>query len=205
MSSSGIQDFSNRHAERSYATFDVPQYIAINGVFELPFGPGKRFASHGGVVAAIVGGWQINGIETIHSGVPLGFTTAVNTLNNYGGTQRPNIVPGVNVLTPGSWADRVNDSLNPAAFSLPAVFQYGNAPRETNLRAQGQLNLDVSLIRNVKIREHLTLQIRAESFNAMNHVWFGAPNTQVGSQNFGVISTVTNYPRDNQFALKLIF
>jgi hypothetical protein len=116
------------------------------------------------------------------------------------------VVAGVDILTSGSWASRVAGALNPAAFTLPGVFQYGNAPREFgSARAQGQSNLDLSLIRHVKVGEHLTIQIRAESFNAFNHVWFGPPNTQVGSQNFGVISTVTNYPRDNQFALKLIF
>jgi hypothetical protein len=205
VSSPGIQDFYNRRGDRSYATFDVPQYIAINGNFELPFGPGKKFLNRG-VAAAILGGWQINGIETVHSGVPLGFTDNSNTLNNYGGSQRPNVVPGVNILTSGSTASRVNDYLNPAAFTQAPIFTFGDAPREFgNTRAQGQVNLDASLIRNVKVKENLTLQIRAESFNALNHVWFGPPNTVVGGQSFGVISTVTNYPRDNQFALKLIF
>jgi len=205
VSSPGIQDFDNRRAERSYATFDVPQYIAINGIYELPFGPNRKFLNKGGVGAAILGGWQINAIQSLHSGVPLGFTDSTNTLNNNGGNQRPNVVPGANILTSGSWANRVNDALNPAAFTLPASFTYGSAPRETNARAQGQNNFDLSLIRDVKIHERVTLQIRAESFNALNHVWFGTPNTAVGGQSFGVITTVTNYPRDNQFALKLIY
>lgn len=96
--------------------------------------------------------------------------------------------------------------MNPAAFSLPSSFQFGNAPRIfSNLRAPGQLNLDFSVFKSFPIKERATLQIRGEAFNLTNTVQFGAPGTTVGTQNFGVISSQANQPRNVQVAAKFIF
>jgi hypothetical protein len=55
------------------------------------------------------------------------------------------------------------------------------------------------------ITERLTMEFRAESFNAFNTPAFGGPNASVTSSTFGVITTQANAPRQNQMALKLIF
>jgi Carboxypeptidase regulatory-like domain len=206
-----IQDAYNRRADRAVASFDTPNYLAINGNWELPFGKGKAFLDRGGWSNALLGGWQLNGIFNIHSGQPLGLTTETNTLYNYGAysyssnVQRPDYNGGP-VYTSGSVSSRVNDYFNVNSFSLPAPFTYGNTGRLLPyLRAPGALQLDLSLFKEIPVRERLHLQFRAEVFNILNHPQFDAPNTVIGSPQAGVISDQVNTPRDIQLALKLLF
>jgi hypothetical protein len=206
-----IQDSTNRRADRAVASFDTPNYLAINGNWELPFGHGKAFLSHGGWTNALFGGWQLNGIFNIHTGAPLGLTTQTNTLYNYGAysyasnTERPNYLGGP-VYTSGSVSSRVNDYFNVNAFGLPAPFTYGDTGRLLPyLRAPGEVNLDMSLFKEIPIHERMHLQFRAEVFNLLNHPQFDAPNTVIGSPQAGVISDQVNSPRDIQLALKLLF
>ncbi len=206
----GIQDADNRRADRAVASFDTPNYLAINGNWQLPFGRGRAFL-HSGWSNAILGGWQLNGIFNIHSGQPLGLTTETNTLFNYGAygffsnVQRPNYLGGP-IYTSGSVASRVNDYFNASAFAIPPPFTYGNTGRMLPyLRAPGALQLDMSLYKDIPIHERLRLQFRAEVFNILNHPQFDAPNTVIGSPEAGVISDQVNTPRDIQLALKLLF
>lgn len=151
---------------------------------------------------ALVGGWQLNPIVTVHSGAPIGLTTASNTLHNYGAVQRPSLVPGQNPEGSGSIAAYFNT----AAFAVPAPYTYGNTGRLLPyLRAPGVANLDVSLMKNIPIHERMHLQFRFEAFNAMNHPQFDFPNTVIGSSAAGVISAQANMPRNLQLALKLLF
>ena len=53
----------NRKAEKSYSINDHPHNLVTNWVYELPFGPGKKFAKAGGPEGKIVGGWKIAGIQ----------------------------------------------------------------------------------------------------------------------------------------------
>ncbi len=206
-----LQDSNNRRADRAVANFDTPNYLTVNGNWELPFGRGKAFLSHNRFANAVAGGWQLNGIFNLHSGAPLGLTTEANTLYNYGAygyasnVERPNYVGG-NVSTPGSVASRVNDYFNVNAFALPAPFTYGNTGRLLPyLRGPGAVQLDMSLFKEIPIHERLHLQFRAEVFNLLNHPQFDIPNTVIGSPQAGVISDQVNTPRDIQLALKLLF
>jgi hypothetical protein len=199
-----IQDFNNRRNERAPASFDTPHYLAINSVYELPFGPGKKLLK-GGPLSAILGGWQLNGISVFHSGFPMEMLTAVNNLFNYGGTQRPNW-NAQDPNTSGSVSSRISQYFNPTVFSQPAPYTFGNVARELAiLRSPRLVDLDLSIFKNFQLAERFRLQFRAESFNLMNHPQFGPPNTTIGTPTAGVISTVNNAPRDIQFALKLVF
>jgi outer membrane receptor protein involved in Fe transport len=203
--SDNIQDYNNRRNERSVASYDTPQSLAINSVYELPFGPHKRFANRSRLLGAIVGGWQLNGITTFRSGVPLSVSTAVNNLFNYGGTQRPNS-NGQDPTNSGPISHRLNSYFNLSDFSPPGPYTFGNTPRLLPyLRAPGAANVDFSVFKNIPIRERVHLQFRAESFNTLNHPEFGIPNTAIGAATAGVISAQNNPPRDIQFALKLIY
>ncbi len=74
-----------------------------------------------------------------------------------------------------------------------------------DLRADGQNNLDVSILKKFQITEDKYFQFRFESFNFMNHVSFGAPNAQVTSSSFGTITTQANRPRQMQIGLRFVF
>src|SRR5262249_152924 len=138
-----IQDFNNRRNERSVASYDAPHYLAINGVWELPFGKGKPWLSEAGVVRTVLGNWQINGIGTFRSGVPLSLNTAANTLFNFGGPQRPNWFNGITGEGEGRIASRVNRYFDPLVYSTPSPYTFGNVPRLMSaLRGPGISNWD---------------------------------------------------------------
>ncbi len=84
------QDPGNVRGEWSLGSSDTPQRLVFSGGYELPFGRGKQFGSHiNKVVDAVAGGWQVNGILSLQSGVPLHLYMANGRLAD--GTQRPNI------------------------------------------------------------------------------------------------------------------
>jgi hypothetical protein len=80
----------------------------------------------------------------------------------------------------------------------------GNAQRNS-LEDPGTNNWDIALLKNTQLNERFSLQFRAEFFNTFNHAQFGPPNNALNSPNFGVITSVTQPPREIQFGLKLLF
>ena len=199
------QDYYNLKAERSLATFNTPQSLAINGVWELPFGRGKRFLNEGGMANYLAGGWQLNGIEEMVDGTPLQVATAVNTLYNNGGPQRANW-NGRNPGLRGKISKRLTEYFNVSDFSIPAPFTYGNSPRTLgSLSAPGVFNTDLSAIKTIPIHDKWKVEGRVEAFNLFNHPRFAAPDTAIGSSNFGVISSQSNLSRQIQLAARLDF
>jgi len=200
-----IQDYDNIKGAWAPAVWDMPSNFAANFIYQLPFGAKKRFLSTGAVLGKVVGGWQLTAITIIQNGTPLSFTTADNTLGNSGGAQTPNLT-GVSPHVSGSSYSRVNEWFNPAAFTTPAPYTYGSVSRsESWLRGPGEANLDMGLDKDTSLSEKLTLQLRFETFNTLNHPWFGLPNTSIGSAGAGVISSQQNSPRTLQLAAKLLF
>jgi len=179
-----VQDNTNLRAERAISTFDRTHSAVMTGVYELPFGKGKSHATSG-PLAAIVGGWQINGILTLRSGVPLSMTTVQNLTGSLGGGSRPDRLRSG--ALPGGQASIVR-WFDPTAFALPAQFQFGNTSRtEPDVRGPGTIQLDFSLFRNIRFNERFNVQIRGEAFNATNRVNFLGPNTTIGSPAVGTI------------------
>lgn len=201
----GIQNIYNPRAEYAVSSNDISRNLVISGIYDLPFGRGRMFGSHWNrAMDLVLGGWQVNGITMQQNGFPLSPTTQ-NTSGSGSNVLRPNMT-GVDPATHGSMKTRLSKYVNPAAFSQPAPFTFGNAPRTlSNVRAPGTQNIDFSLFKSFPIPEHMTVQFRAESFNLLNQVVFGSPNMTLTSGQFGVISSQANTPRDIQFALKVLF
>jgi hypothetical protein len=102
--------------------------------------------------------------------------------------------------------DRLDNFINPAAFSAPAPFTFGNVARTLpDVRGPGLTNLDFSLFKTFALTEALRLQFRAESFNLTNSPMFGLPNQSFGTVAFGAITGTANNPRQLQFALRMFF
>lgn len=200
-----IQDWDNPKAERAPAIFDITHNLVANWTYDLPIGKNQPFLNSG-KKAEIFGGWQVNGIATLQGGVPLQMGTITNTLYNNGGAQRPNRVPGVDPYRHGPMYQRINQYFNPAAYTAPPSFTYGNVARNLGyLRGPGVADWDLSLFRNIPIHDSMALQFRAEAFNTFNRVQFGIPNTTIGSPAAGTINWQANTPRDIQVALKFLF
>ena len=218
-------DFSNVCLQSPYdytgdygrADLDIPLIFTFNANYALPFGKGRQYLNSG-VAGAVVGGWQVNTILAIRSGTVVNPVNGANsdTANTGGGNQRVNYVGDPEKGAPHSKAQW----WNPAAFALPANGTFGNASINS-LRGPGYWNDDLSIFRDIPLKERLTLQFRAEAFDVFNHPNLGNPggsfsgtSTTDGVTTFKngfdlitntVASTGPGANRNLQLALKLIF
>jgi hypothetical protein len=200
-----IQNQYDMRSERSVSANDISQVLSVSYVYQLPFGKGRRFgASWNRAVDAAIGGWQVNGIGTLNSGLPVAVTTQ-NTSGANNASLRPNN-NGHSARLDGSVKDRLNKYFNTSVFSQPAPFTLGNTGRVLpDVRIPGARNLDFSLFKNFRLLDQVSLQFRAEAFNATNTVQFGRPNSNLNNANFGQITSQANNARQLQFGLKLLF
>jgi len=203
------QDAYNLKAERSLASFDVPQRLVVSYVLDLPFGKGKRFLNGvAGVSDKLVSGWGVNGISAFQTGFPVSLFSGGNYMGLFNaGANRPNVLPGCKVKLPGSAQSRLLEWFNTACFAYPGLLSYGDmAPSIGNLRADGINNWDFSVFKNTRITERLGLQFRAEFFNIFNRVQFGPPGQiLLVPTTYGVVNSQANNPRLIQFALRLVY
>jgi hypothetical protein len=199
------QNSYDLEASWALASYDITHRFVISYLYELPFGRNRRFVSGAsGLVDAIIGGWQFNGITTIQSGTPLSIS-ANNTAGIFGARTQPNNNGGDPRLD-GPVEDRLNRYFDTSVYSQPAAFTFGNEPIFSPLlRAHGVRNFDLSMFKNFEIRPGMRAQFRVEALNAFNAVQFSAPNTSVTSTSFGVITGQANAPRQLQFGLKLLW
>jgi hypothetical protein len=202
----GIQNIYNGAGERSISSNDISQRLVISGVFELPIGRGRALGrSWNRALDALIGGWQVNGIASYQTGFPVSITTQ-NTCTNCGNNVlRPNN-NGTSAELGGPISARMNKYFDTTVFSQPAPFTFGNVSRTLpDVRGPGQQDIDLSLFKNFKPVERLTVQFRAEAFNVLNQVVFGMPNGTLSNAAFGTITGTANSPRSIQFGLKLLF
>lgn len=199
------QDSYNIAADRAVTNYDIAHRLVVSYIYELPFGRGRHFGSNLPAIAnAFLGGWQVNGITTIQSGIPLRIT-ANNTSGLGNPIERAN-TDGRSPVISGDVHDRLAPYFDTSVFSQPDAFTLGNtAAYYGNLRSHYVNNTDLSLFKEFYPIESLRIQFRAEAFNAFNRVQFGSPNTSVTSTTFGTITSQTNSPRDIQFGLKVLF
>jgi hypothetical protein len=204
------QDAYNRKADRSISSQDIKHRFVTSFVYDLPFGKGKAIGGQwSGPLDWVLGGWQINGILTFQSGIPLIITQGVNNTNLFSLSQRPTW-NGADPNIAGSDVsknDKILKWFDTSNFTVTPAFRFGNTPRVMpNLRADGVKNLDFSLFKNNYFHGgRRNAQLRIETFNALNRVQFGTPNTQAGNSSFGVVSSQANGPRQIQIAVKLMF
>lgn len=194
-----IQDPYNLRSNRSVDDIDVPVVFTTSAVYQLPFGKNKSYATSG-VPSMVLGGWQVNGIIAARGGQPFTPTINFDNANSNGATQRPN------VLGSTQGPKSLTEYFNTSAYSVPAPYTYGTAGRNS-LRGPGYTDVDFSLFRDFPIFERITLQLRAESFNILNHPNFANPDGVFEDANFGKITAIngSSSPREFQFAGRLTF
>ena len=189
------QDSRHANLERGLSDFDVRQRLSFSYSYNLPLGTGR-----------LRGGWRTAGIWTFQTGQP--FTAALlagldnsNTGESslgFGTNDRPNVLRDPSMAHPGpdGWFDT-------SAFALPPFGSFGNAGRNI-LTGPGLETVNVSLLKDTQLAEGVTLQFRAEAFNALNHANFDLPDNFFGSPAFGKIQSAQS-PRRIQFGIKLLF
>ncbi|MBI5282400.1 MAG: TonB-dependent receptor [Candidatus Solibacter usitatus] len=197
---------------RAPANFDRAHNLQIFGIYDLPFGKGKKWAATG-LPSLLAGGWQINGILSRMSGAPFTVGTAGTSVNSPGNTQTADqVVAKVTIL---GGHGRNDSYFDPMAFMPVTAVRFGNAGRNI-LRGPGFFNLDTSLFRNFRITERFRLQFRAEAFGVTNTPQFGTPGATASGATRNAdnsIRALNGYTeilgasgeRQLRFALKLYF
>jgi hypothetical protein len=160
-------------------------------------------------VRAIFGGWQVNGIATHNSGTPFTVSDSANVslqANSPPISGFPASRPDV-VGDPNGGPRTVNEWLSRSAFRRLNIQteagQFGNAGRNI-ARGPSYTNVDLSLVRDLRLSGEVRLQFRAEVFNVANHANFGLPVADLNSVNFGRIFSAAA-PRLMQFGVKVMF
>ncbi len=171
-----FQNMGCRACDRSSSNIDVRHVFTANGVYQLPFALSRR----NGLMAGAVAGWQLSGIFSARTGLPVNITasrTAAQMPDGNTSGQRPNLVPGVSIYA----ADQsINNWFNPAAFAAPANGTWGNLGRYI-ANGPGTYELDAALQKRFRVTERLGLNFRASAFNLMNHPQYKIPGATVGS------------------------
>jgi hypothetical protein len=203
-----------RSCDKASSDFDLRHVFNLSAVYALPFGAGKQYLSSPGIMRTLLGNWEISAIGTAQTGLPVNITidrsnVSVPGLFAVSGSERPDYVTGqpltpVGGSTPNHW-------INPAAFAVPANRTFGNLGRNA-FRAPGIAQLDLGVSKFVLIKERLSIRLRGDLFNVTNRAQYGAPNADVSTANFGVITTtLSNYatgrgtPRELQLSVKIMF
>jgi hypothetical protein len=199
-------DNNNLGAEFAPSIVEAPHRLNVSGVYELPFGKGKKYLDTGGAANWFLGGWQVAAIGSYQSGFPVAIVQNNNNSGLFGSFQRPNLVAGQNPRTSGGTEDRLNNWFNAAAWSEAAPFTFGNAPRtDTRVRTPLKANWDISFQKNQRLSEKFTLQLRAEIINALDDANFLGPENRFGNSNFGRITQVGGFPRLLQWMARVQF
>lgn len=185
--------------ERDSSSGDMPNVTSFSGTYDLPAGHGHSLASRG-IADTILGGWQLNAIMSLQSGMPVTVTQATN-FNSFAGfsIQRPNLV-GKPSLSPAERSPA--HFFNTAAFTTAPQFTIGSASRNP-VRGPAYRDLDLALVKHTTLFHEAGMEFRAELFNVTNTPAFAQPNGSFGSPAFGSITRTTTDPRVMQLAIRL--
>lgn len=189
------------------ADFDIPHVFNLNGIYQLPFGRGKRFLNYGGLADKILGGWEISGIAQWTSGSPVTIVDNRGTVNRQGRSGRQTAVTSLTneqiralggiftEVNPATGQDvlyfidpavinstgRASEGFGQAPFSGQVFFN--PSPGQTGnlqraiLNSPKFFNIDMALLKSIRFTETMRVQLRAEGFNVLNNVNFTPPTT----------------------------
>jgi hypothetical protein len=194
------------HLDYGPSWFSALHTGALSASYDLPFGKGRKMGGDwSGATQAILGGWNLNTIVTVRSGLPItvteGFGPGRSLQTSGFVNERPDRVPGVNpVVSNPSW-DRW---LDPAAFAPQPLGQFGNAAPGI-ARGAAFYNLDLGIDKSFELGASRLLTLRIEAFNALNHPNKGLPVRNITSPVFGTITETANAARTLEIAAKFAF
>ena len=202
----GLMNNRDFASSRGNSNFDTRHRFVGSGIWEVPFGKGRHWINRGGVINAILGGWEMTSLLSMQTGH--NFTITVpNARQRLGAT---------GILT--WWPDRIRDPkleertaqrwFDTSAFVSPrgadGSWHIGNAGRDI-LNGDGMFNVDAGLSKTFRLTERFSLQFRAEAFNLTNTPTLDDPVVNLESPDFGTIRSTISLPRQLQFALRLRF
>jgi hypothetical protein len=198
------QDWRSPKYEHSVGAQNIKYVFAGQASYDLPVGKGQ-LVNLTGVGNAVAGGWTINGILYLGSGIPIASPTVGSPISYF--SQRPNLV-----CNPSHGFSRgVSQWVNNSCFASPAsLFVPGTAPAYLDsARVMGARDLDLSIYKTFKIRESKELRFDVSSYNVTNKPQFGLPTVQSmtssGGEPYGPLTNTLNTPRQFQFGARFNF
>ena len=198
-SGAGPQRFAlPEYYDRNYgrADQDIRHNFQWTGIYESPFGKGKKYLNSG-PAAMILGGWQFNNLLSLYTGTPFTVTAPGGDLNAIGLSQVADCVGQSRKL--GNFRDQ-SPMYDTSAYQDPNEV-FGSNPRLgscgfNNLSGAGLFNMDIGLFRKFQVTEKVDVQFRAEGFNITNTPKLNNPNSDVSSGNFMLITGQRNTGRE---------
>lgn len=192
------QNNNDLNAEKG-PSCDIRHRLALSAVYDLPQIHAQSW------VRALSRNWELSTIYQVQSGYPF-------TISVFGDTANAGTAVGENpvranyngqpVFGPGT--RNTMEWFNPAAFTAPAAFTFGNVGRNT-VYGPGMQTLDLAVVRSFVLTESLKLEMRAEGFNALNHSNLGTPNRFVNTPQFGTITEASTPGRQIQISARISF
>jgi hypothetical protein len=199
------EDMYNRAIEHALCDTDIRNNFTGSYVWDIPVGKGRLVNIGNPILNGFIGGWELSGIISMISGMPLNITTTGDIAEVGTGSQRGNATG----LAVGKLNPRTNGlkGFITTAYAVPATGTFGNLGRNVQ-PGFGVNDWDMGINKNFaipKIGEGGRLQIRAEFFNIWNHTQFNGIGTSVNQPaTFGIVNS-TATPRILQLAAKLYF
>jgi hypothetical protein len=199
MSESTIpQNDNDLNAEKGPAC-DIRHRVSASIVYEVPALRASNWTR------SLTRDWRLSTIYQIQSGFPF-------TISVFGDTANAGAIIGENPIRAnyngqpvfGAGTQTTAEWFNPQAFSTPAAYTFGNVGRNT-VYGPGMQTMDLALVRSFALAERLRLELRAESFNALNHSNWGTPNRFVNTPQFGTITEASTPGREFQLSARLSF
>jgi hypothetical protein len=156
---------------------DIPQYLTLSYTYQLPFGPGKRFANTTSpILKQLVGGWQVAGIQTYAKGTPVVLSTNASLPGGFGSVWANRVVNapiGTNSCSP------TGANLSVSAFTDPAAYTFGNTAVLPNVRTCPLYNENFSIQKVVSLRERATVLLSGDFTNIFNRVQLNSLQTNI--------------------------
>ena len=219
ISVSQVQNPDNLHQEKAISAQDIPQTFVFAPLYQLPFGKGKAFLTHG-VPNLVAGGWEIGSVQRYESGQPVSFccatgipgfensiyysrnpTQSLKSTNYQQGKLNPFIPAESSYFNPAAFIDP-----NSTAVRGAGAFTFGNIARVTGeVRTQKYLNEDFSLLKNTQVTERVVFTLKGEFLNAFNRHQFALPDVNPTDGTFGVPTGTVNTPRNLQVTGRITF
>jgi hypothetical protein len=193
-SGAGLRTFAiPTYYDRMYsrASQDIRHNFQMTGIYEAPFGKGKKWATSG-PASWILGGWQLNNLISLYTGQPFSVTAPSASLNAAASGQVADCIgePRKLGITGGS-----GQFYAPDAFAQVTEARFGTCGLNI-LSGPGVFNLDLGLFRKFQVTERFDIQFRAEMFNVTNTPHFSNPNGDTNSTNFMLVTGIRNTGRD---------
>ena len=190
--------------EKRIGVFDHTNRFVMAASYELPFGKGRRYASHSRALDLAAGGWLMNGIYTFQTGQPFTWMgTSSTTIGDlvYNGDKL--------VFNP---RETNGPAFNTSAFDGKTANQFAYHIRTfsttfSSLRGDSTNELNASVLKRISIAQEgrTYFQLRFEVFNALNHPSFSFPNLAPTNAAFGLITNQSNRSRSIQVGGRLVF